>query len=144
MATIRIQGVDLPYDESSIITFDEGLVGMPHLRRMMLVRQTDIEPLIWMASLDDPSTAFLVVNPLELFSTYAPEVNEKELAPIGLTENEVPLILTIVKIASEWTESTVNLRAPLFIAASSMLGIQVVLDKSPYKLNEPLPFAAAA
>jgi flagellar assembly factor FliW len=144
MQTIRIQGVDLTYDEASIITFEEGLVGMPHLRQMVLIRQTDIEPLIWMASLDEPDTAFLVVNPLELFPNYEPQAPAKELASLGMQEKEVPLLISIIKIASDWNQSTVNLRAPLFIAASSMRGKQVILTESSYTLNESLPLAAAA
>ena len=144
MSTIRIQGADLAYEESSIITFAEGLIGLPRLRRMVLVRQTDIEPFMWLASLDDPAVAFLVVDPRELFHDYALPAMGQLAAHLDLDEGEAPLVLTIVTVAPEWAESTANLRAPLLISASSMRGAQSVLADTAYRVAERLPLAHAA
>ena len=142
MPTIHIQGVDLAYEETSIITFDEGLIGFPELKRMVLVRQSSIEPFLWLASLDDASIAFLVVDPRQLFPDY---LAESQTAAHQLpVEDEAPLVLAMVLIAPEWKESTVNLRAPLFISPSTMHGAQFALSDSPYRLDEPFPEEAAA
>src|ERR1041385_7970535 len=116
MASIRIQGTELSYAESDIITFAEGMIGLPHLRRMVLIHQSDIEPFLWLASLDDPTVVFLVIEPHTAFPDYAPPVPEAVRASLGLAANESPLMLTIALIAAEWTESTINLRAPLMVA----------------------------
>jgi flagellar assembly factor FliW len=144
MQTIHIQGTELAYDETSVVTFDEGLIGLPQLRRMVLVRQTDIEPFMWLASLEDEQTAFLVVEPLALFPDYAPHVPDDVHARLGAGRDERLLILAIVLIAPDWELSTVNLRAPLFISPGRMRGAQVVLTDSSYLAREPLPFDLAA
>ncbi|HYJ46771.1 MAG TPA: flagellar assembly protein FliW [Pyrinomonadaceae bacterium] len=140
MPTIHIQGVDLSYQESSIITFDEGLIGFPGLKRMVIVRQSGIEPFLWLASLDDASVAFLVVDPRQLFPDY--KVEWQTVAPahqLGSEDDEAPLVLAMVLIAAEWKESSVNLRAPIFISPSTMRGMQFALSDSPYRLDEPFP-----
>lgn len=142
--TICIQGTELAYDEADIITFDEGLIGLPHLRRMVLVRQSNIAPFMWLASLDDSQAAFLVVNPQALFPRYQPLVSAEISLRLGLAAGEQPLALSIVMIMPEWMQSTINLRAPLLICARTMKSAQIVLTETAYKLNEPLPMAEAA
>lgn len=136
---IQIQGTELSYEETDVIKFDEGLVGLPELNRMVLVRQTDIEPFLWLASLDDPDTTFLVVDPRRLFHGYDASPADIRHVHVSANDGETPLVLALVLIASDWQRSTVNLRAPLFVSPDTMRGLQVVLTDSSYSLNEPLP-----
>ena len=78
MPTIRIQGTDLTYEEKDIIRFDEGLIGMPHLRRMVLINQTDIAPFLLLCSLDDSQLAFLVLEAVVHFPRYTPRLSQNE------------------------------------------------------------------
>lgn len=142
MATIRVQGTELTYEEKDIIRFDEGLVGMPQLRRMVLIHYTEIAPLLLLGSLDDPQVAFLVLETKAHVPDYAPSFPASLKQQLGRTEGEEFLTLVTVTIAPEWTESTMNLRAPIVIAPGAMRGAQSVLMDSIYKLDEPLPFAS--
>lgn len=142
MPTIRIQGTELSYDDGNIITFDEGLIGMPHLKYMVLVEQSDIAPFHWLASLDDARVAFLVVNPQLVYPSYSPQLSGdviRVLSPDGLP----PTPLAIVNVAHDWTKTTINLRAPLLVASRAMRGTQVPLADNDYQLEEPLPEVAA-
>src|SRR3954469_3804630 len=93
MPTICIQGVELAYEETSIIKFEEGLIGFPELKRMVLVRQSSVEPFLWFASLDDASIAFLVVDPRPLFPGYENELQKAEPAQQLMSKDESPLVL---------------------------------------------------
>ena len=139
MPSIRIHGTELPYNLSDTVTFEEGLIGLPKLRRMVIVRRSDISPFLWFASLGDQDAAFLVVNPAELFPDYRPSLTEELRVRIGVTSGQPPLVLAIASIDNDWEKSTVNLRAPLFINPDQMRGAQAALVGSSYKLNEPLP-----
>lgn len=138
MSTIKIQGTELTYNPADVITFDEGLIGLPNLRRMVLVGQSDISPFLWLASLDD-ETAFLVLEPTSVFPEYHPVISDDAKTCINLGDDAAATLLTIVSLSPDWKKSTVNLRAPLFINASEMRGAQAVLMTSDYKLSEPLP-----
>lgn len=139
MQTIRVQGTDLAYEEKDILRFDEGLVGMPQLRRMVLIHYSEIAPLLLLCSLEQPDVTFLVLDASAHFPAYAPRFATHLQTQLGLAENESPVLLTTVTIAPEWTASTVNLRAPLVIAPTTMRGAQIVLTDSHYQLAEPLP-----
>lgn len=139
MQTIHVQGTDLPYEEKDILRFDEGLIGMSQLRRLALINYSEISPLLLLCSLDYPEVTFLVLEAKAHFPDYAPHFSESIQTQLGLAKDEEPVILTTVTIAPEWTASTVNLRAPIVIAPTTMRGMQIVLTESNYQLNEPLP-----
>lgn len=141
MPTIRIQGKDLTYEEKDIIKFDEGLIGMPHLQRMVLINNTEIAPFFLLCSLDDSQINFLVLEANTYFPNYSPHFSEILRQQLGIGKTENPLVLVTVTIASEWIKSTINLRAPIVVAAATMQGAQVVLSDSQYQLAEPLPVA---
>lgn len=142
MPNITVLKQEIAYDETSIITFPEGLVGLPRLRRMVLVRRPDLEPFLWLASLDDPSVAFVVVNPRAIFAGY--ETSEDVRQVVALPCDEEPALLAIVLVSEEGAQSSVNLRAPLVISPRTMTGRQVVLSGGAYRLDEPLGAAFAA
>ncbi len=139
MQTIRVQGTDLAYEEKDILKFDEGLIGLPQLRQMVLIHYTEIAPLLLLCSLEQPDVSFLMLEANAHFPDYAPQLPPNVRKQLGLADGEAPVILTTVTIAPEWTKSTINLRAPLVIAPTTMRGAQIVLTESHYQLAEPLP-----
>ncbi len=144
MQTIHVQGTDLAYEEKDILKFDEGLIGMPQLQRMVLIHYSEIEPLLLLCALDQPDVTFLVLEANSHVPNYAPCFAANVQTQLGLTDEEAPVLLATVTIAPEWTASTINLRAPIVIAPTTMRGAQIILSDSPYQLAEPLPFRQTA
>lgn len=132
MPTLEINGKEYIFDESQVIDFTEGLVGLPEVRRAALIPLDEFEPFCWLASIDDEKSRFVVVDPNVIFPDYDPT----ESRDIGGPDVEV---LTIVKIASDWTNTTVNLRAPIFIETATRRGAQHILSTDRYGLAEAIP-----
>jgi len=132
MPSLKIKGQEYSFLDEEIIDFVEGLVGLPTMRRAVLIPLQEFAPFQWLASLDDEKTRFIVVNPNEIF----PEYNAANFAVMNETETKT---LVIVKISSDWQKTTVNLRAPLLIDINTNRGVQLILAESPYKLSESLP-----
>ncbi len=130
MQTITIQEKEYFYDEREIINFAEGLIGLPEMRRAVLIPLPECEPFCWLASLDDEKNRFIVVNPHEIFADYQP------FAPEAVRQAKT---LAMVKVSTDWTKTTINLRAPVFIDAEKKRGAQCVLTESTYQLAEALP-----
>ena len=133
MAVIKIQEAEYYYDE--VIEFAEGIIGFPEMRRAALVPMPDFEPFYWLASLDDETTRFIVLNPREIFPDYCPQT-PKELSSVINTEEGV---FVIVKVSSDWTKTTVNLRAPIVLNKELKKGVQLILSDSKYRLHETIP-----
>ena len=137
MTIVRIHGAELNCEAPDVIEFEEGLIGMPRLRRMVLVRQQGLEPLLWLVPQDDPEAAFLVIDPRQVFEGYDPP------APRGW-EGERCLVLSTVRVAPDWRATTINLRAPVFVSPSRMRGLQCLLGDGRFRYDEPLPPALLA
>jgi flagellar assembly factor FliW len=144
MPTIQMLGEELPYEAADIITFEEGLIGLPALKRMALVQQTSIAPFLWLASLDDPEVSFLVVDPRPIFPDYTPRLPDATNICASAGDEENLLVVTIVLIAPEWQESKINLLAPLFISPSTMRGVQFILPDGSYSSSEQFPHESMA
>jgi flagellar assembly factor FliW len=132
MSIVTIKGKEYFYDETEVLHFAEGLIGLPEMRRAVLIPLEEYEPFCWLASLDDERNRFIVVNPQEIFADYQPQ------APAVLNREELKTF-TIVTISSDWTQTTINLRAPIFIDARAKRGVQSILTDTSYRLAEALP-----
>lgn len=131
MPTINIKGVDYPYDPQEIISFSEGLIGFPGLRRAVLIPLEEYPPFSWLASIDEGGANFIVVEPHLIYTDYQPDRESSREAALR--------VLAIVTIASEWQKTTLNTRAPVFIDTETSRGVQVILNDSRYDLAVALP-----
>ena len=129
---IKIQDHEYSYDVSQVIDFAEGLIGLPEMRRAIVVPMDEFAPFCWLTSVDDEKPRFVVVDPYEIFADYAPlEANVSDSVNVRT--------LAIVKIYSDWQKTTINLRAPIFVNAETNQGAQLVLTDSKYLFAEALP-----
>jgi flagellar assembly factor FliW len=124
MPAIKIKEKEIPYEDGEVITLPEGLIGMPDVRRFVVVPMEEFEPFCWLASVDSDKHRFVVVNPNEIVESYESGVSGCALA--------------IVKISSDWTKTTINLRAPILIDKNARSGVQVILSDSDYQFAESL------
>ena len=132
MQTITINEKDYRYAHEDVISFAEGLIGLPQMRRAVLLEMTDFEPFRWLVSLENENLRFIVVEPDQIFAGYEP-------FNIHAAKAEKLQTLAIVKVSSDWRKTTVNLRAPIVINAEARRGTQVILSESDYQFNETLP-----
>ena len=123
---------------NQVITFLRGLVGMDALRRLVLVDDERIAPCRWLQSLDDPSLAFVVVDPHLVEPDYAAHVPPDDAALLHLEHPEDGELWALVTVQAEAARSTVNLLAPVVINRRARLGMQVILHDSAYSLRQPI------
>ena len=132
MPRIRIKGKRYTYKEDDVISFGEGLIGLPQIRRAVVLSMNEFKPFQWLVSVDNENYRFIVVNPNEIFESYQP-------ALLGEFAGAKMQTLAIVKISSDWRKTTINLKAPIFINEETMRAEQRVLTDGNYRLAESLP-----
>jgi flagellar assembly factor FliW len=131
----------LEIDPETVIEFPDGLIGLGGSRYALLA--TDAKsPFLWLHSLDDPSLALPVTDPRRFFAGFAVELDDEELARIGIEDLSAADVYVTVRAASRLEEFTVNLKAPLLV--SSGKGHQVINQAPGCSLRAPLFQAADA
>lgn len=129
---ITINEQEYHYDENQILNFAEGLIGLPEMRRAVLIPMEDFAPFSWLASVENERPHFVVVDPNEIFLNY-------QTAAPDVTDHPNIRTLAIVKISSDWKKTTVNLQAPIFIDPETNDGAQMVLIDNKYGFEESIP-----
>jgi flagellar assembly factor FliW len=121
--------------ETLVVEFPSGIPGFESYRRFVLIASADLSPLGCLKAVDASDVSFLVIDPNLLALNYDLTLSEFERARIGASADEPLLWLAIVTITEK--EATANLRAPVVINPSKMIGCQVIRDNDQY----PVQFA---
>lgn len=125
--TSRFGTIDIADDK--LLVIEGGLIGFPDLERFVLLEHRPGSPLHWLQSVDDPSMAFVVANPLSFFPDYTVDVNENEIDSLAIENVDSVALLAILTVRSGGRDVTANLVGPLLVNADNLRGRQLVLDR---------------
>ncbi|MBS1707986.1 MAG: flagellar assembly protein FliW [Armatimonadetes bacterium] len=126
----------VPYTPDDVVSFAEGLLGFPTLRDYVLVNHKDDSPFRWLQSVEDGTTAFLVVEPGHYVNDFSPEMPRKEAEKIDADAETPLLVYTIVTIPrGRPNDMTINLAGPIVINAANGKAVQVVFEGDTYPIR---------
>ncbi|WP_274654195.1 flagellar assembly protein FliW [Paenibacillus humicola] len=122
-----------------VIQLNGSLLGL-EAYDAFLVSVVDPEgPYAYLQSLQEEKIGFLVVTPFLFYSEYTFELDEKNKLLLDLKSKEEVLVLNTVTIREPFTQSTVNLLAPIVVNLRNGQARQIVLPpKTQYGTTEPL------
>jgi flagellar assembly factor FliW len=121
------------YKKSDVIYMVRCLLGFEGYQRFVIVSIVGQEPFKWLQSLDDPTLAFLMIDPLFVKEDYIVEVNPKDIGLLGAKDTkdiELFVMLTIPEGRPE--KMSANLQGPIIINKNNLHGAQLVLGESNY------------
>lgn len=118
----------LEVEPHRVIDFPEGLIGLPELKKFILIDHRDT-PLKWLQSLDDPDMAFIVGSPSLLVAEYSLQLEDGVRKYLQLNNEEDLVPLVIMRVQGE--DIIANFQGPILINAEKMRGVQLVVDSKP-------------
>jgi flagellar assembly factor FliW len=125
--------------ENRIITFPSGLAGFPSEHRYALLNSHLESPFYCLQCIDNPSVAFLVVDPSPLVPDYRPKNGAGALKELeAQSPEDLQALVTLTIPPGRPQEMTANLMSPLLINPKLGLGKQVVIDKPHYSHQHPV------
>ncbi|MDR2518589.1 MAG: flagellar assembly protein FliW [Spirochaetaceae bacterium] len=130
-------------DERQKITFSQGLFGFETCKDYVLL-DAEQQPFYWLQSIDSKDAAFVLINPFQFRPDYEVDIDNEELAEIGVSNPEKVLIFAIVTIPSDGGPMTANLQGPLVINRDTRCGRQVVLTNPCWKIKHDVLAELAA
>ena len=119
-----------PHD---VIEFPAGMPGFEQCRQFVLLSSDELAPFQCLQSVDGPAASFLVIDPRRAPPDYRCALSETDRVRLGGTEDDALLWAAIVTVQAEQT--LVNLRAPVVINPSLMVGYQLMPSNSLYPLR---------
>jgi flagellar assembly factor FliW len=129
METIPFCNVRLP----------EGLLGFEHMKDYLLIAKPAEAPFRWLQVKNNPSLAFVVIDPACFMPDYQPDIPQSDVDFLGLFSPDDAAVYVIVTVSGV-RRATVNLKGPIVINRSTGLAKQVVIaNASQYSVQHPLP-----
>ncbi|MCL5105760.1 MAG: flagellar assembly protein FliW [Armatimonadetes bacterium] len=129
---------ELEVEESSIIKMPKGPIGFESYTDFVVIEHRPDTEFRWLQSAEDPTLAFVVVDPSKFFTEYEIEISDSDVDKLHLTSEADATVLVIVTIAEAGKEITANLAAPVIINSKELIGTQIVVQDSRYSVKTPL------
>lgn len=129
-AATRLFG-EIEIDESRIITFEDGIIGFPDMKKFTLIFDEEKEgrpSISWLQSMDEPEIAFPVMDPLFVCETYNPSVEDELLKNLGTIKEDNLYVLVTVTVPQNIKELAVNLKAPIVINTDTRKASQIIVE----------------
>ena len=126
---------EVEISEDKIVHFESGIPGFENEKRFVLL---DIdEKIIFqiLQSVETKNLAFFVVNPYLLFEDYSIDLNDSIIESLDIREEKDVVVLSIMTLKEPFSESTVNLKAPLIINLKNKRGKQYILQDDTYSMR---------
>lgn len=129
--------------DSSVLNMTEGLLGFEHCTKYVLLEDQPEAAFKWLQAVDDPSIAFVLINPSDFFKDYEVELNDEEADSLGLTDPSEAVMFTTVTLTNCDSTISTNLAGPIIVNLSTLKARQVVLQDDRYSTKHVIADKAA-
>lgn len=126
------------------IRMPAGILGFEQIKDYLLISNPMEEPFRWLRVKNDPSLAFVVVEPFLVEPGYSPDIPQADVEFLGLKEPAGAVLFNIVTLRPN-QRATINLKGPIVINRNTGVGKQVIItNAADYSVKHPLPEVEAA
>lgn len=132
---------EVDIEDDKLIEFSGGIIGFPELTTFALIHDEEKgvgAGIRWLQSMQEPTFAMPVMDPLNVVPDYNPEVEDELLKDLGELNEENLLVLVTVTVPSDLTKMSVNLKGPIIINAQIRKACQVIVESDEYTVKFPI------
>ncbi len=118
--------------EDKVIVFPDGIPGFEQSTTYALFTEPGSEPFQWLLSVVDPRLGFVVIDPMTIWSDYAPKISREDLKSLEVASADDLAVYGVVTLAEDPAEVTVNLGGPILINTANKKARQLALMDDRY------------
>ena len=129
---------EVEIDDTKILDFPNGIIGFEDFKKFAIIYDVEDESenkISWLQSVNEPTLALPVVDPLAIVSEYSPMIEDELLKPLGNPADEDLLCLLVMTVPADMTKVTANLKAPVIINSKTNKGVQLIVDNADYPVK---------
>lgn len=127
--------------DEKVITFENGIIGFPELRHFVLLHDEEkgtSAGIRFLQSVEEPSFAMPVMDPLVVKPDYDPQVNDELLLGLGNLTPDNILVLVTVTVPADIKQMTVNLQGPFVINVEERKANQIIVEGNAFPVKYPI------
>jgi flagellar assembly factor FliW len=122
------QSSAVPLEKEVIFKFKSGLPAFEDCKDFIFILDQNVEPFICMQSLNRENLSFVCVDPFMINRDYTVKLQENVLERLDVSGKDDVLILAVVTVSPDMTETTANLMGPLILNLKTNEGMQIILE----------------
>ncbi|MDD4156807.1 MAG: flagellar assembly protein FliW [Candidatus Cloacimonetes bacterium] len=126
---------EIEVNDNTVITFPSGILGFPDVKNYVLLDVDESSPLKWMQSTEEPSLAFVVIDPNLFKADYVINAHRSDLKDIEVEKAEDVVVLVLVTVPREPSRMTANLKGPVLINVKNNKAKQMIVDDVDYDIK---------
>lgn len=131
---------EVEIDDSKLITFEKGIMGLEDLKKYVLIfdeKEGEEAVVYWLQSLEEPAVALPVISPTLIKPDYNPLIEEEVLESLGQVKEDGQglLVLLSLTIPTNIEDISVNLKAPFVINVDTQKACQVIAGNDDYEIK---------
>lgn len=123
---------EIVVDKEKIINFPKGLPGFPDETEFIILDFPNNTAFQLLQSIKTSALAFVITNPYLFYQEYTLNLDNSLVDLLGIKHQEDVAVYSIVTLNNPFSESTLNLRAPIIINSARFEGKQFILNDSDY------------
>ena len=124
-------------DERQKIYFPCGLFGFEKFKHYVLLDAKQ-QPFYWLQSTEVAEIAFVLISPWSFRPDYELDVDEEEIAELGIGSPEDMLVFSIVTIPENPSKMTANLQGPVIINKKNREARQAISKSQKWKIRHSI------
>lgn len=114
-------------DENMLYRFPEGILGFPEYTEFALLDQNEESSFHWLQSTEDPSLAFVMMQPEVFYPQYEPVLLQQDLDALEVKAVSDCTVYAIITIPhNDPNKMTANLQGPVLFNKTTHTGRQVI------------------
>lgn len=129
---------ELTISEEAVLEFSHGLPGFPDEKLFGFLKYEPDSPFAFLQSTINPDLGFLVIEPFSFFKDYRVNVDDEIASELGLSDENLPQVLNIVRVPEQSEEMTANLLAPIIVNWRDRKAMQFILEEKLYTVRHRL------
>jgi len=118
---------ELELEDDKVISMPDGMVGFRE-QRFIILNPGKGGTFCWFQAVDNPGLAFVVVDPVRFFPEYQVKLTREEYDKLQLDPKDDMILLSVVTMAPDPRQITMNLQGPIVVNPDCMIARQLVLE----------------
>ncbi len=123
-----------PVSDHQLFVFEQGIIGLPHIKEYALFPYEDSELFILQSCQDEIS--FILIPAYKVDKILNFPIDEETVELLGIQQPEDVTAFLIVHIVED--KPYVNAKAPILLVPSTNKGCQYVINDVNFAIREPL------
>ncbi|WP_110928438.1 flagellar assembly protein FliW [Bacillus massiliglaciei] len=123
--------------ENEIYTFEKGIPGFIDETSFCLL-PIEETPFWVLQSVQTKELGFIVVNPFENFPEYEVKLSDEAQTALQIGSEQEVWVFAILTVREPFSQTTVNLKAPLVLNNEKKLGKQFIMNDALYETKQLL------